>query len=303
MIRYRTPAGAPDRWRLARVLFASSIAVCSLSSAVAGTDVVQRGEYIARAAGCISCHTDKKGKGEPFAGGRALKTPFGTFYSPNITPDKATGIGSWSDRDFLRALKKGLRPDGSHYFPVFPYTSYTLMRDQDALAMKAYLFSLQAVTRKNRDHDVGRPFRWRWPMRFWKLLYFDEGEFAADDNQDGEWNRGAYLVTALAHCGECHTPRNIAGGLDRDLWMAGTEDGPEGDAAPNITPAPATGIGWSVDQLTFFLKKGTKPDWEEADGVMGEAIADSYEFLTEEDIRAIARYINTLPAIENHIGG
>jgi mono/diheme cytochrome c family protein len=264
---------------------------------------VQRGEYIARAAGCISCHTDKKGKGEPFAGGRALKTPFGTFYSPNITPDKATGIGSWSDRDFLRALKKGLRPDGSHYFPVFPYTSYTLMRDQDALAMKAYLFSLQAVTRKNRDHDVGRPFRWRWPMRFWKLLYFDEGEFAADDNQDGEWNRGAYLVTALAHCGECHTPRNIAGGLDRDLWMAGTEDGPEGDAAPNITPAPATGIGWSVDQLTFFLKKGTKPDWEEADGVMGEAIADSYEFLTEEDIRAIARYINTLPAIENHIGG
>ena len=293
-----------SEWRRVRVvLSATLIALCWQSPAAAGSDIVQRGEYIVRAAGCISCHTDKKGKGEPFAGGRALKTPFGTFYSSNITPDKETGIGKWSDEDFLRALRKGVGPDGSRYFPVFPYTSYTLMRDQDALAIKAYLFSLPPVTRKNRDHGASPPFGWRWPMRIWQLLFFDEGEFVADRNQDDDWNRGAYLVTALAHCGECHTPRNIAGALDRDLWMAGTEDGPEGDAVPNITPAHATGNDWSVDQLAFFLKTGTKPDWESADGVMGEAVADSYKYLTDKDIRAIARYINTLPAIENYIGG
>ena len=295
MIGYRTPV------RVGAGLMAWLIVVCS--PAAAGVDIVERGAYMVRAAGCISCHTDKKGKGEPFAGGRALVTPFGTFYSPNITPDKATGIGEWADADFLRALKKGLRPDGSHYFPVFPYTSYTLMRDQDALAIKAYLFSLPAVTRKNRDHDVKPPFGWRWPMRFWKALFFDAGEFVGDGAQDVEWNRGAYLVTALAHCGECHTPRNRAGALDRDLWMAGTEDGPDGDAVPNITPAQTTGLGWSVDQITLFLKTGTKPDWETADGAMGEVVEDGTKFLTEEDMRAIARYINLLPAIENHIGG
>ena len=284
-------------------LFASLLAVSSLSPAAAETDIVARGAYLVRAAGCVSCHTDKKGNGEPFAGGRALKTPFGIFFSPNITADKETGIGLWSDADFLRAVRKGVRPDGSHYFPVFPYTSYTLMRERDALAIKAYLFSLPPVKRKNRDHEVSPPFGWRWPMLFWRLLFFDEGEFVADDARDDEWNRGAYLVTALAHCGECHTPRNLAGALDRDLWMAGTEDGPEGDAAPNITPAPSSGIGWLIDQLAFFLKTGTKPDWETADGVMGETVADGYKYLNDEDISAIARYINSLPAIENHIGG
>jgi len=287
--------------RLAGVL--AYLLVVWLPSAAADDDIVKRGAYVTRAAGCVSCHTDKKGKGALFAGGRALETPFGTFYSPNITPDKATGIGAWTDADFLRALKKGVAPDGSHYFPVFPYTSYTLMHDQDALAIKAYLFSVAPVSKQNRDHDVAPPFGWRWPMRFWNLMFFDEGDFAADPAQDDEWNRGTYLATALAHCGECHTPRNAAGALNRDLWMAGTEDGPEGDAVPNITPAHATGIGWSIDQLTFFLKSGTKPDWDVAGGVMGEAVEDGYKYLTDADRRALARYINMLPAIENHIGG
>jgi mono/diheme cytochrome c family protein len=251
----------------------------------------------------MGCHTDKKGNGKPFAGGRGIRTPFGVYYSPNITGDKETGIGTWSDEEFLRALRDGVRPDGSDYFPVFPYTSYTKIRKKDALAMKAYLFSLTPVISKNRDHDVITPFGWRWPMTFWKFLYFDASEFVVDDSQDDEFNRGAYLVNALTHCGECHTPRNFAGALDRDLWMAGTEDGPEGDAAPNITPAQATGLGWTIEQLSFFLKTGTKPDWESAEGVMGEAVADSYKHLTPDDIRAIARYINMLPAIENHIGG
>ncbi len=282
------------------VVFAFSIAL-SWQAAEAGE--AERGAYLARAAGCISCHTDKKGKGEAYAGGRALKTPFGTYYSPNITPDKAAGIGSWSDADFLRAVKQGVRPDGSRYFPVFPYTSYTLMRDRDVLDIKAYLETLPPAARKNRDHDVSPPFAWRWPMRIWQALFFEAGVFKDEPGRDAEWNRGAYLVTALSHCGECHTPRNLAGALNRDMWMAGTEDGPEGDAAPNITTAFPSGLGWAVDELAFFLKSGTKPDWESAEGVMGEAVADGYKYLTDEDIRAMARYINELPAIDNHIGG
>ncbi|MBL4908086.1 MAG: cytochrome c [Sneathiella sp.] len=278
-------------------------ALTTVSSALAATTIVDRGEYLVRAGGCFSCHTDKKGGGEAFAGGRPLKTPFGTFYSPNITADKNTGIGNWSDENFLTAVKKGVRPDGSHYFPVFPFTSYTLMKDEDALAIKAYLFSLPKVAKQNQNHDVSAPFGWRWPMVFWKLLFFDKGDFTPTNSQDNEWNRGAYLVTALAHCGECHTVRNFAGAMDRSMWMAGVQDGPEGDAAPNITPAHASGIAWSVDQMAFFLKSGTKPDWERADGLMGEAVLEGYKYLTDEDIRAIARYINELPPIENYISG
>jgi mono/diheme cytochrome c family protein len=277
---------------------------CAPTPSFADDDaLVKRGEYVSRAAGCVSCHTDKKAKGKPYAGGRPLKTPFGIFYSPNITPDRETGIGAWSDDDFLRALNQGIRPDGSHHFPVFPYTSYTLMRDEDVLALKAYLFSLPPVSAKNREHDVSPPFGWRWPMAIWKALFFEKREFLAREDRDAEWNRGAYLVTAQAHCAECHTMRNLAGALDRQFWMAGTNDGPEGDEAPNITPAPTTGLGWSTEQLVFFLKSGTKPDWEAAAGVMGEAVEDGYKHLTDADIRAIARFINELPTIENHVGG
>jgi len=299
-----TTATCTALWQcLCIVLSSFTVTVFAGLPAAAQSDLVQRGAYVIRAAGCLSCHTDKKGNGKEFAGGRALKTPFGTFYSPNITADKETGIGNWSDEDFVRALKKGVRPDGARYFPVFPYTSYTLMSDQDALSVKAYLFSLPPVTRKNIDHDVGAPFGWRWPMRFWQLMYFTAGDFVADAKKDAEWNRGAYLATALTHCAECHTPRNFAGAVNKKMWMAGTRNGPGGDAVPNITPAPASGLGWSIDQLAFFLKTGTKPDWEAAAGVMGEAVTDGYKYLTDEDLRALARYINTLPPIENHIGG
>ena len=258
--------------------------------------LVAQGAYLVRAGGCVSCHTDKKAKGEPFAGGRGLKTPFGTYYSPNITPDRATGIGTWTDEDFLRALKRGISPAGEHYFPVFPYTTFTKMRDQDALAIKAYLFSLAPVTRHNRAPDVWPPFGWRWTIGPWKWLYFQAGEFKPDPNRDASWNRGAYLVEALAHCGECHTPRNFAGALDRTLWMAGTKDGPEGQAVANITPDLDTGIGdWSADEITFFLKQGTKPDYERADGLMAEAIEDGLGHLRDPDLAAIARYIMSLP--------
>ena len=287
-----------------RGLAAASIIVAALpATAAAQPDLIQRGAYLVRAAGCVTCHTDSKGGGQSFAGGHGLKTPFGIYYSPNITPDKETGIGTWSDEDFLAAIKRGQRSDGSHYFPVFPYTTYTLMRDEDALAIKAYLFSLSPVSAENKEHDVDMPFNWRWTMLFWKWMYFDERDFVPDDSQDDVWNRGAYLVEALAHCGECHTPRNFAGALVREMWMAGTEDGPEGDAAPNLTTDKDTGLGWTDEQLTFFLKTGTKPGWDEAEGVMADAINDGYRHLTEEDREAITKYINSLPPIVNHIGG
>ncbi|MEH6403941.1 MAG: cytochrome c [Sneathiella sp.] len=269
----------------------------------AQTELSKKGEYVTRAAGCFSCHTDTKGGGKEFAGGRPLSTPFGIFYSPNITGDTETGIGSWSDEDFLAAVKSGLRPDGSHLFPVFPYTSYTLMTDQDVLAIKAYLLSIPPIKQPNKEHTVSAPFNWRWTVGFWKMLFFDEDDFIPDTAQNAEWNRGAYLVTGLAHCAECHTQRNAAGAIEKSMWMAGTQDGPEGDAAPNITPAHSTGIGWSVDQLSFFLKSGTKPDWERADGLMWEAVSDGYKHLTDEDLRAMAVYINALPPIEHYIIG
>ncbi len=284
------------------ILIALQLAALAPARSYADDALVIRGGYLARAAGCIGCHTDKKAKGAAFAGGRALKTPVGIYYSPNITPDPETGIGNWTDDDFLRALKRGMNPEGEHYFPVFPYTTYAKMRDDDTLAIKAYLFSLRPVRRENRAHDVWPPFGWRWTIGPWKGLYFQMGDFKSDPNQDEAWNRGAYLVEALAHCGECHTPRNFAGALDRTLWMAGTEDGPEGEVAANITPDFETGIGdWSVDQIAFFLKVGTKPDYEAAEGLMAEAIEDGLSHLSGDDLKAITQYIKSLPPISNNV--
>jgi mono/diheme cytochrome c family protein len=169
-------------------------------TATADEGAVTRGEYLVRAGGCFSCHTTPGG--QVLTGGRALATPFGTFYTPNITPDPATGIGRWTDAQFLRALREGVRPDGANYFPVFPYTSFTGITDSDALAMKAYLFSLPAVHQQNRPHDVAFPFSWRFLQAGWKLLFFTPGPFQPIPDRSAAYNRGAYLVTALAHCGE-----------------------------------------------------------------------------------------------------
>jgi mono/diheme cytochrome c family protein len=215
--------------------------------AAAGEDVVIRGEYLVRAGGCFSCHTAAGGK--KLAGGRALVTPFGTFYSPNITPDRETGIGRWTDQQFLRALREGVRPDGANYFSVFPYPSFTGITDDDALAIKAYLFSVPPVHQENRPHDVPFPFSWRFLQTGWRLLFFTPGPFQPAADRSVAYNRGAYLVTALAHCGECHTPRNFLGGARSDQRLAGTPDGPDGQLVPNrvaLEAAPAALITGSV---------------------------------------------------------
>ena len=274
----------------------------ALAAAARAETPAERGAYLVRAGGCVSCHTDEKGGGAPFAGGLALKTPFGVFYSPNITPDPETGIGGWTDRQFLDALKHGRNPEGAPYYPAFPYPTYAKMSDDDALAIKAHLASLAPVRKENRPHQLGFPFGWRWLVKFWQALFFEEGEFQEDPSRGAEWNRGAYLVEALAHCGECHTPRNVLGAIDRDMWLAGTPDGPEGERAPNITPDPRTGLGsWSEADIVTLLKEGVTPEYDNVQGTMAAAVRDGLSHLTEADLEAIAVYLKSVPPIEHQV--
>ncbi len=264
--------------------------------AIAAEDAAARGAYLAAAAGCDDCHTDRAHGGQPYAGGLALATPFGNFYSPNITPDPQTGIGQWTDRQFLRALREGVRPDGANYFPVFPYPSFTGITDDDALAIKAYLFTQPAVRQSNRTHDLAFPLSWRFLQTGWKLLFFNSGPFRPAPERTAAYNRGAYLVTALAHCGECHTPRNLLGASDPTGFLAGTRDGPDGKKVPNITQDKETGIGnWNENDIVGVLTDGHTPDFDFVSGAMREVVKNTAR-LTEEDRRAIAVFLETVPA-------
>ena len=274
----------------------------TLAGQAAQDDLLKRGEQVFRAAGCAGCHTDTDNDGPLLAGGRALETPFGTFYSPNITPDAKDGIGLWSDEDFVRALTQGIAPDGSYYYPVFPYTSYTQMHHNDIAALKAYLFTLPSVEQKNKPHDLPWYLSSRYLNWVWNLLNFTPGEFQPRPTRSSQWNRGAYLSLAMAHCAECHTPRNFMGGLDQDLRYAGTKGGPEGETAPNITSHKSTGIGrWSEDDLTYFLETGATPGGDYTGSLMAEVIDEGLRYLSQDDLRAIARYIHTLPPIEHAV--
>ena len=281
-----------------RILALAFCAAVAVGGAAAENGEVARGEYLVAAGGCASCHTVRGG--EAFAGGAAIRTRFGDFYPPNITPHPERGIGRWSDRDFVRAMREGVRPDGGHYFPAFPYTSYVLLSEADALAMKAYLFSLPAVDRASRPHEIPFPLNWRFLQAIWKLFFFRrEGSGSV---RSPETDRGAYLVEALAHCGECHTPRNGLGGLERDLWMAGTVDGPDGEAVPNITPDSRTGLTWSVDEIVSYLRMGMNPEGDFAGSVMADVIENGTSRLTDEDLAAIAGYLKSLEPIRNLVG-
>lgn len=268
----------------------------------AADDPVQRGAYLARAGLCIACHTDYDNGGAELAGGNAISVPFGTIYSTNITPDPETGIGGWSDEEFLRAMRKGVGRRGEHLFPAFPYTSFTRMTDEDILALKAYLSSVEPVGKENRAHELTSPFGWRFLLTGWKWRYFDEGRWTPDPGQSARWNRGAYLVRAVTHCGECHTPRDWAGGLQRDLSMAGSAYGPEGEPAPNITPHPEAGVGdWTVEDMVELLQSGFKPDGDNVQGLMERVTVHGYEHMTEEDLTAIAVYLRSLPPNDHRV--
>lgn len=257
--------------------------------------MAERGAYLVHAGGCLSCHWDKKGGGKPFAGGRALATPFGTFYGPNITPDESNGIGGFSDEDFVRALTHGENPKGENLYPTFPYTSYARMKVEDALAIKAYLNTLDPVRTEGRPHEVAFPFSWRALLKGWKLLFFAGAEPLADDPaHDATWNRGRYLVEALGHCGECHTPRGTFGQINKDEQLSGNPKGPEGWKVPALVGPHAELAEWSVEELAEYLKSGVKPDFDSAQGPMAEVIEDGTKHLTDEDRAAMALYLKSL---------
>jgi mono/diheme cytochrome c family protein len=270
----------------------------------ASSDPAARGAYILRAAGCATCHTDAANGGAFLAGGRMLSSPWGAIAVPNITPDPETGIGGWSDDDLVRALRDGKSPAGRTYYPAFPYTAYTAMRRDDMLDLKAYLDTVEPVAAVNKPHRLRFPFNVRLALHPWRWLFFARGPAAADSafDPDGRLARGRYLVEALGHCAECHTPRNMLGASKRGGHLAGTRYGPGGLLVPNITPDAETGIGsWSEADLVFFLRTGFTPGGDDVQGEMREAIDDGLRHLTQEDLEAMAAYLKSLPAIRNPV--
>jgi mono/diheme cytochrome c family protein len=268
------------------------------SPAIAGAppsaDVLARGEYLARAADCAACHT-VPGSGKAFAGGVPFHLPFGTIYSSNITADEASGIGSWSDDDFVRALHDGIGKHGEHLYPAFPYTSYTLLSRSDVLAIKAYLFSLPKVSQPNRANDLSFPYNQRWTLGFWNAAFFKSQRFQPDASQSPQWNSGRYLATALGHCAECHTPRNFAFALDHQNELAGSVL--QGWRAYNITSDQAHGIGaWSDGDIASYLTTGHADGRGSASGPMAEAVENSLRFLQPDDTKALVAYLRSVPA-------
>ncbi|MCW1989505.1 mono/diheme cytochrome c family protein [Bradyrhizobium diazoefficiens] len=254
------------------------------------------GQEIFNAGGCSSCHAVPN---QPdrlrLGGGLALGSPFGTFYVPNISPDAADGIGRWSETEFVSAVMRGVSPEGQHYFPAFPYTSYHLAKVEDVRDLFAYLKTLPPVSGRVRDHDLPFPFNIRRNVGIWKLVFMQSGPFVVDASHPPQWNRGAYLVNGFGHCAECHSPRNLLGGIITAQRFAGGPN-PEGEGwVPNITQK---GIGeWSVKDIANFLKTGELPEGDSAGGAMARVIKNTSQ-LSDEDIAAMADYLKSLPPVD-----
>lgn len=264
----------------------------AFTAAASDPTLVSKGEYLTRAADCVACHVVSGGK--PFAGGLGFKLPFGTLYSPNITPDKETGIGKWTDDEFVSALQQGVGKDGKHYYPAFPYTSYTQMSREDILAIKAYLFSLAPVQQKPRENDISFPFNQRWGMFFWNLVFNDNERFVPDPKQSPEWNRGAYLVEGPGHCGECHSPRNVFQAISKHDSLAGSMIG--NWQAYNISSDVSHGVGaWPEDALIKYMAEGYAPGYGGAGGPMADVVEHSLRLLDPADLKAIAVYLKSTP--------
>lgn len=292
----------PDLFRSLLKTAGLGLAALVLSAGVLADPMSSRGESVYRLAGCENCHTDREHGGARLAGGRKLVTPLGTFYTPNITPDAATGIGRWREADLRRALREGKDPEGRHYYPSFPYPSYTRLSDADMHALWVYLRSLPAVHQANKAHALPWYLRFRPTLAIWKLLYFKAGPYQANTRKSAEWNQGAYLVNGAGHCGECHTPRNLLGGFVQGQFLAGSRNGPEGSLVPNITPDKQSGLGtWNVNDLTEYLATGNRPDGDCAGSLMAEVIDNSLKAQSRADLRAMATYLLDQPAVSNPV--
>jgi mono/diheme cytochrome c family protein len=273
-------------------LVAAAVVTTTAGVALAGNtgqdfSQIERGRYLAAAGDCAGCHTKPGGK--DFAGGLPVETPFGNVLAPNITPEKETGIGLWSDDDFVRAMTQGIRRDGAHLHPAMPYPYYTKVMRDDVLAIRAYLATLPAVNNSVQADQLSFPLRVRTDMAAWNKLYFTPGEFRPVSNKNAEWNRGAYLVEGLMHCGACHTPKNIAGADKNDEPLQGYAL--QGWFAPDLTTDPRRGIGsWSADDLIAYLKTGHNR-FSAATGPMADVVTYSTSKMTDADLHAVANFL------------
>jgi mono/diheme cytochrome c family protein len=260
------------------------------------TPDLANGKVMFYAGGCASCHAST-GQRDPtrLGGGLALGSPFGTFYAPNISPDRADGIGGWNEVDFITALWKGTSPDGQHYYPAFPYTSYQRIALNDARDLFAYLRTLPAVSGKARAHEVPFPFSWRRLLGGWKFLFLDGQPFRPDPSKSAQWNRGAYLVNGPGHCAECHSPRNLLGGIEAGKRFAGGPDIEGKGWVPNITQKGLA--DYSVDDIAHLLETGQMPDGDSVGGAMTAVVRNTSQ-LPAADREAMAVYLKSLPPVE-----
>jgi mono/diheme cytochrome c family protein len=255
-------------------------------------DLVARGEYLARAGDCIACHTAPEGR--VFAGGRAMLTPFGTLYTSNITPDPQAGIGKWSGDDFYKTMHNGRFPDGGLIYPAMPFASYTKVTRADSDAIFAYLKSIPPVNRMNRPHDLRFPYDNRSLILGWRTLFFNEGQYAPDSSKSAEFNRGAYLVEGLGHCGMCHSPINALGGTSQSEAFKGGLIPMQNWYAPSLTSNREGGLGdWSIKDITDLLKTGISARGV-VYGPMAEVVYNSLQYLTDDDLRAMAVYLKSI---------
>ena len=278
--------------RTAGIALSMFVALMLAAPASAQQTLVQRGEYLARAGDCVSCHTAPGGA--PFAGGLRLDTPFGYMLAPNITPDVDTGIGRWSSADFYRALHDGVNKHGQDMYPTMPYDFYTKATREDIDAIYAYLRTVKPVRNKVTVNHLHFPFDQRWSMAAWRELYFSEGTYRPDTTKSASWNRGAYLVEGFGHCSDCHSPRNLLGGIERSKDFEGAVI--DGWFALDLTADIATGLGsWTVNEISSYLKTGTYKGKTTALGPMAEVVQNSLSYLTTTDLNAMAEYLKSIP--------
>ena len=278
-----------------RAILAGLFLCTALSAAQAAEptqDAIARGKALVNAGDCSGCHTSDPAK--PFAGGVRIETPFGAITSPNLTPDRDTGIGGWSEQDFYNALRSGTAPDGSRYYPAFPYPYFTKLTRDDIFAIRAYLGTLTPYANKASPPELRFPLNFRVVMRVWDYLFFRPGILEPDQRKGTEWNRGRYLVEALGHCGACHTPKNFFGADKRGQRYAGGRV--DGYFAPRLDAAARSGLkSWSVDDIVEYLQSGRNAR-SHADGLMAEVVLNSTSKMSDGDVRAIATYLKELPA-------